>query len=294
MQNKVVGNTGEIGTGALRGASRKRYLRGPRLEPAQGAAAEPGNRLEAPGGPRPLVARMSKSICRIFLLFSLVPALGGCKTPYRIEETAEGVDLLLGWTPIVRDALIVAALLAVFFAYRKILGRFTEEAVPRVSVGRIVTLLLAAFVGGNFLWPNAAWRIRVANEGVSERRATSTVLIPWTQMVRVRNHYEREIATPRGLLLSPRLEVIGSYEETIYIEKLEVGPEIYERMVKEIGPRYFAQDALLKDAPDPERREEVLAERKERRRELMERAQDILMTHKPETVPMPPPENPGQ
>lgn len=227
-----------------------------------------------------------RAMSRIFLTFCSALLLGGCSLSYRLENSSAGLDLRIAWDPIIFEAAIVAGLLVVFALYPRLLGRFTAEPQPQVSVGRIVCLLLAGFVVANFLWPHWAYRVRVADEGVSERRATSTTLIPWNQMVRVRNFNNREIASPEGLIKSPRLEIVGSYEETIYVEENEVGPEIYATLATEVGQRYYQQDELLEGPPDLERREEVLKERKGRHREIMERAQDLLMTHQPPTMPM--------
>lgn len=223
---------------------------------------------------------------RILLTFFLSPLLGGCVMSYRLEEGPGFLELRTGWPVIGLEIGAIAVLLVLVIFYRRILERITREEQSAITVGRIAMFLIAGFIALNFLWPHWVWRIRVDENGVTRKHATTSTFIPWDEMVRVRNHYTRQVATPNGLLKSPRLEIVGSYEETIYIKELDVGIPIYDALVNEIGSRYYQREQLIDGPPDPQRRKEVVDERNRDKDELLERAKDLLMTHKPDTIPM--------
>ena len=111
----------------MRSASKSGYLPGPASKPRHEDRAEP----------------MKKPMSRIFLTFCGALALGGCSLSYRLEQSPAGLDLRISWDPILLEAAIVAALLVIFGLYPRLLGRFTAEPQPQVSVGRIFCLLSA-------------------------------------------------------------------------------------------------------------------------------------------------------
>jgi len=191
-------------------------------------------------------------------LFALL--LAACNTRYQIRVGPTQTEVTTAWSTLLLDGAIIASLVLAGVFARRIKKFLPREEVPEARandypVAGIAAFLLAAILALLRLYPHAAYLVRLDTDGVRARTGSQRFDVPWKEMTAVRNNWNREVPTARGTAVSPRLEFVGSHDETLYIEKQTLGGPVYEGLTKEAGRLYFSRPQLTDQGAEPAEKE---------------------------------------